>query len=200
MELAPASAACGRLDKFPGKMRSIHSSSSTKSSGKILRAHMPRWILKAGICTAIRFQKIADHSDFTELEVAGAALTLAQQAGQRAYADPRVAVRESHVGYYLIDKGAGLLHQRAHFRPPLGPRIQAQLRKHPDEFFLLGIQMMSVGIMAAMVLFLTDPGSSALVILFSMFILLLPSSHSAVQLMNHLVTSILPPKFCQNSI
>jgi cyclic beta-1,2-glucan synthetase len=139
-----------------------------------------------------RIANIAQYSDFAELDVAKKIVALAEEATHRAYADPRWARRESHVGYYLMDKGAALLHQRVRFRPPVFQRIQGLLRKHPDEFFLLGIQLLTLAIMSAAVVFLTESYFSLGLILFSMLILFLPSSQSAVQIMNYLVTSLLP--------
>src|SRR5882762_1016341 len=139
-----------------------------------------------------KVSNIADHSDFTEPEVAREALALAQEASRRTHTDPRTGLRESHVGYYLVDKGISLLHHKVGFRPPLGQKIQGLLRRHPDEFFLLGIEILTLAIMAVAVLFLTDSSSSPAFILFSMLILLLTSSQSAVQLTNYLVTSLLP--------
>lgn len=139
-----------------------------------------------------KVSNIADHSDFTEMEVATEALTQAQEARQRTYADPRTAQRESHVGYYLVDKGISLLHHKAGFRPPVGQKIQGWLRRHPDEFYLVGIEILTLAIVTAAVLFLTGSSSSPALIVFSMLILLLTSSQSAVQLMNYLVTALLP--------
>src|SRR5262249_26836758 len=51
---------------------------------------------------------IAEHSDCSEMEVANEALALAEQAHKRTYTDPRVGLRQSHVGYYLIDKGSSI--------------------------------------------------------------------------------------------
>jgi hypothetical protein len=51
--------------------------------------------------------KIAERSDSTEMEVASAALALADQSHQRSFDDPRQAARESHIGYYLIGEGHG---------------------------------------------------------------------------------------------
>ena len=138
-----------------------------------------------------KLSNIAEHSDFSELEVAQAALALADQARRRNYPDPRIGQRESHVGYYLVDKGVSLLHRKVGFRPPLGQRIQGLLRQHPDGFFLVGIEIVTLAIIAAAVLFLTNSSTSPLLILFSVLILLLTSSESAVQLMNYLVTSLL---------
>ena len=139
-----------------------------------------------------KVSNIAEHSDFAEVEVAKAVVALAEEATHRVYKEPRTALRESHVGYYLMDKGTPLLHQKVRFRPPFGQKIQGLMRKHPDECFLMGIQLLTVAIMSMAVVFLTDSYNSLALILFSMLILFLPSSESAVQLMNYLVTSLLP--------
>ena len=139
-----------------------------------------------------KLAKIAEHSDFTEMEVATEALALAQEAKRRAYGDPRVALRESHIGFYLLDDGATLLQERVGFKPSLVLRMQALLRKHPDEFFLPGIELLTFAVMSIAVLWLTDPYTSFVIILISMCVLLVPSSQSAIQVMNYLTTALLP--------
>ena len=141
-----------------------------------------------------RVSNIAEHSDFSELEVAKAVVALAKEAGGRSYQDPRTALRESHVGYYLVDKGKTLLHQKAHFHAPFSQKIQDLMRTHPDEFFLTSIHLLTLALMSAAVIFLTEANNSLALILVSMLFLFLPSSQSAVQLMNYLVTSLLPPE------
>ncbi len=141
-----------------------------------------------------RIANIAKHSDYSELETAKAAVALAEEASRGTYEEARVALRESHVGYYIVDKGTSLLHQKVRFRPPFGQKIQALVRKHPDEFFLTGIHLLALAIMSTAVVILTDPYNSPALILLSMLILFLPSSQSAVQLMNYLVSSLLPPE------
>jgi cyclic beta-1,2-glucan synthetase len=141
-----------------------------------------------------RIANIAEHSDCSELETAEAVVALAEQASHRSYDEPRVALRESHVGYYLVDKGRSLLWEKVRFHPPFGQKFQALVRKHPDEFFLIGIHLLALAIMSTAVIVLTDSHNSLALILFSMMILFLPSSQSAVQLMNYLVSSLLPPE------
>src|SRR5262249_16408881 len=136
----------------------------------------------------------AERSDSTEMEVATQALELARQAQLRAYEDPRVALRESHIGYYLIGAGATELRQRIGFRPSLVHKIRGLLRHHPDEFYLPGIEILTFGLMSAIVLVLTSTFTSPALILLSMLVLLLPCSQSAVQLMNYLTTTILRPE------
>ena len=140
----------------------------------------------------LKLARIAQRSDFTEMEVAGEALALAKEAQQRSYTDPRVALRESHIGFYLVDKGTTQLRERVGFKPNPVQRLQILLRKHPDEFFLPGIELLTFAVMSLTVLALTHPYSSFPLILMSLLMLLLPSSQSAVQLMNYLTTVILP--------
>ena len=66
------------------------------------------------------------------------------------------------------------------------------MRKHPDEVLLTGVHLLTLAIMSMAVIFLTDAYTSLGLIVFSMFLLILPSSQSAVQLINFLITSILP--------
>ena len=138
--------------------------------------------------------KIAENSDSTEMEVAQAALTLARSAQQQALGDTRELARQSHVGYYLIGPGQEQLCAKVRFHGPLGWRIRRFLRSHPDEFYLPGIEVLTFGIMSAIVLLLTSTFTSPGVILFSMLLLLLPSSQSAVQVMNYLTTALLRPE------
>jgi hypothetical protein len=137
---------------------------------------------------------IAQHSDFTEMEVAGEALALAREAEQRKHSDLRLALRLSHVGYYLVGDGAALLHERVSFRPPLHDRISSILRRYPDEFYLSAIPFVTLAMMSVVVLYLIDSHGSLGLILFSMLALFLPCSQAAVQLTNYLITSLLLPQ------
>ena len=141
-----------------------------------------------------KLSNIAEHSDFTELEVATATLELAQEAARRFGSCSREALRASHVGFYLVDEGVAILHARVGFRCPLTQRIQATLRKFPDEWFLLGIGILTCAITSAVMFAVLGAGASIGLLLFSLLALLLPVSQSAVQLMNHLTTSLLPPE------
>ena len=141
-----------------------------------------------------KLSNIAEHSDFGELEVANTALQLAREANQRLNTCAREGLRKSHIGYYLVDDGAGLLRARVGFRRPLKHTIHDKLRKFPNAWFLLGIGFLTAAIMSAVVLVVPGPGSSFGLVLLSLMALLLPVSQSAVQLMNHFTTALLPPQ------
>ncbi len=135
---------------------------------------------------------IAGHSDCTELEVARHVLALARHAPKQPIQDPRLALRRSHVGFYLLAEGTPLLEQKVGFHPSLIQRLRRFLRIHPDELYLTGIALLTFAIMSGAVLLLTGPHSSLSLILLSTLALLLPSSQSAVQMMNYLATVFLP--------
>src|SRR6202035_3272265 len=104
----------------------------------------------------------------------------------------RVILRRSHVGTYLIGEGSRQLAQRVDFHAPFAERMRAFLHGHPDEFYLPGIAVLTLTIVLGVVLLLTDPSTPLGLVLLSTLAVLLPSSQSAVQIVNYLVTLLLP--------
>jgi cyclic beta-1,2-glucan synthetase len=140
-----------------------------------------------------RVAQIARHSDQTEMEVAEAALTLAKEAQKRGASNPRIAQRESHIGYYLVGDGDDLLCQRVGYHRTFGEALRHWLRAHPDEFLLVGIAVLTFVIVSGVLWLLTTPETPLPTVLLSMLMLLMPSSQAAVQLMNYLTTNLLAP-------
>jgi cyclic beta-1,2-glucan synthetase len=134
---------------------------------------------------------IANHSECSELEVARQALQLAQGAASQNFSDPRVRLRQMHIGYYLLDRGVEALHKRVGFKAPVRQKIQQWLHRNGVEAFLIGIEVLTFIIVLAVT---TSLRMSFGWLLLAMLIVLLPSSQSAVQLINFFVTSILPPR------
>ena len=139
-----------------------------------------------------RVAKIAQRSDLNEIEVAEEALALARQAHGKRYNDPRIQLRESHIGYYLVGEGATVLGQRVGSHPKFGERFPTFLRQHPAEFLLLGIAVLTFVITTAAVWLLTAASTPLLLVLLSMLFLFLPGTQAAVQVMNYLTTNLLP--------
>ena len=140
-----------------------------------------------------RVAQIASRSDQTEMEVARQALGLARQAQKREYTDPRIAQRESHIGYYLVGEGQRLLGQRVAYHPSFAESVRMLLRSHPDEFLVVGIALLTLVVVTGVLWLLTPSDTPLEIVLLSMLILLLPSSQAAVQLMNYLTTNLLTP-------
>ncbi len=137
---------------------------------------------------------LAEHSDFTEMEVAAAALAMARAEQQQIYADRRVGTRRSHIGYYLIAEGTHSLRQKIGYRPPFARRVRLFLRRHPDEFYLPCIELLTLIIISGILLPLIGPSTSLGRMLLSVFVLLLPCSQAAVQIVNYVVTALLRPQ------
>ena len=111
----------------------------------------------------------------------------------RTYRDPRSKLRQSHIGYYLVGEGRALLCQKVGFKPDFVQSLRAQLRRHPDEFFLTGIAILTFAIITGILLLLTSPSSPpGIAAAVHVLILLVPCSQSAVQLMHYLVAALLP--------
>jgi len=136
--------------------------------------------------------QIAQRCDRTELEVAAEALALARQAHQKPSAGETIELRESHIGYYLVGDGAQALREKVGYHPSVRERILGWLRRNPDEFFLLGIAVLTLAITAGAVFLLTSATTPLTPVALSMLVLLLPGSQAAVQLMNYLTTSFMP--------
>jgi cyclic beta-1,2-glucan synthetase len=139
-----------------------------------------------------KLSKIAGRSDLAEMDVAREALLLAQQALARTYLDPRSRLRQSHIGYYLVGEGRALLCQKVGFNPDFIQSLRAQLRRHPDEFFLLGIAILTLSIITGILLLLTPREGPLGLLLLAMLVLLVPCSQAAVQLMHYIVAALLP--------
>ncbi len=132
----------------------------------------------------------AEHSDCTELEIAQLAIDLARDARNHPCGDPRLAWRKSHVGYYLIGEGAEELRRRAGVRLPFGERVQAFLRRHPDEFYLGGIELLTLLIVIAIMTPVFNAFNTFYGRILAIVVLLLPCSQSAVEVMNYLTTAL----------
>ncbi|MGH9529162.1 MAG: glucoamylase family protein, partial [Terriglobales bacterium] len=134
---------------------------------------------------------IAERCDFTEMAVAQEAIAMAREAQRKQPQGSRATLRQSHVGYYLVAAGRDLLCEKVQFRPSIWQRVQLFLRRHPDEFYIPSIAILCCLIMSAIVLLMTDPYSSPELIFLALIALFLPSSQSAVELVNYLTTSLL---------
>lgn len=132
---------------------------------------------------------LAKHSLLTELDVAKAAVRLAREALPTT-GGSRAALRRSHVGYYLLDKGLQQLRSRIKFRIPLRDRVKEIALSHPTAVYLIGIELLTFCTVA----FLLSWVGALTPLLFGLLLLLLPATQTAVDFMNHLVTFLVPPR------
>jgi cyclic beta-1,2-glucan synthetase len=135
-------------------------------------------------------EEIARNGSRSELEVARIALRLSQEAAARISNGSASEQREAHVGFYLVGRGRTRLESEAGYRAPWIIQLRRLLLKGPTEFYLISIELLTFLIVISML-----SGVDSLTPIFAgLVLLLLPASQAAVDFVNNLVTSILPPR------
>ncbi|HVN92138.1 MAG TPA: glucoamylase family protein [Terracidiphilus sp.] len=141
-----------------------------------------------------RIALVARRSDCSESQVAQIALELAREGNEAYFANPRMHLRHSHVGYYLIGDGFSQLASRVGFHPNLAWRARAFVCANGEDFFLTGVQLATLLFIAA-ALFPALPAVSGLLGLAAIIVfLLLPASQDAIDLVNSAITAFFDPE------
>lgn len=134
--------------------------------------------------------ELAAHSEAAEIEAASLAVELAREAVAVPGEPARILERRRHAGYYLVAEGRALLEARIQYRAPFHERIDRALRRWPEFFYIIGIEVVTVGI----IVFLLSGLNVALWPLAAVLLLLLPATESAVRIVNQAVTFALKPE------
>jgi cyclic beta-1,2-glucan synthetase len=138
----------------------------------------------------LRIAELARHSDTTEVETAQIAVNLAQEASHTLDPDPRRASRMMHVGYYLFAEGFPLLSQRIRYHAPQTERLRSLIRRWNEDFYILGIFILSLLLIVAIVAPLV-PHYAFLPVMAALLLALLPATQGGVDLVNNTVTALL---------
>ena len=141
----------------------------------------------------IRVAALAKDADAGEVEVAQAALELARSAADRTNHDARYHRRVSHLGYYLFEEGFPELAHRIGYHPPPADRLRAFVFANNEGFYILGIFILSLLLIVALIAPLVPHHTFSLVI-FALFLALLPATQGAADLVNNIVSSGLAPR------
>lgn len=130
-------------------------------------------------------EDLAAGSSLDEAGVATHAIELAQSGGSR---------REGHVGYYLIDTGREALEARINFRPRLSQALVRIIQKNATAFYLGSIALLTFTLCLLIALYTSSAGGTLVHMLVAGVLSLLPVSSVAIDLMNGLVISLIPPR------
>ncbi len=141
-----------------------------------------------------RIAYVARHSDGTEGQVAQAALALARKGETRPDADPRLRVCQTHVGYYLTGKGFPQLAEEVGFHPPVAFRLRRFVRRHGEDFYITGIQLFTLILVAAVLFPVLARVSGFLELVITVLLLVAPVMQDAVELVNTMVTTFFEPE------
>ena len=131
---------------------------------------------------------LAERSEATEQQVAEKIVELARPI--QASPDARVRLRQSHVGYYLIDDGRKQLEKAIEYRPTFTERMQRLVKRWPDFSYILGIEILTLAIMAAAVFGSRGKVNGWVIVL----LFLLPAAECAIALINQIATTLFPPQ------
>ncbi len=140
-----------------------------------------------------RVALIARRSDCTESQVAQTALDLAREGERQALSNPRMQRRLVHVGHYLIGKGFPQLAFRVGFHAPVSWRLRQFALDHAEDFYITGIQLFTVFLIAAALFPALPRISSFSSLTFALCVLLFPAMQVAVEMVNYIITSFLDP-------
>src|SRR5215471_7960676 len=123
----------------------------------------------------------------SEAEVARRAVKLARTSNGN---NTRANERRSHIGFYLIGEGRPLLEDALGIRHSMFTRIGRFLKRWPDGLYVVGIELLMIGLLSAVVM-----GAEVRVPTFLVVALfLLPAAESAVAIANQLAVMFVRPR------
>jgi cyclic beta-1,2-glucan synthetase len=137
-------------------------------------------------------ERVAKRTRRSEQDVASLVVALAAD-GRREWPDD---VARGHVGYYLLDAGLPALEAATGYRPTLAESVHRAILRHPNGVFIGGILLGTVAALAAAFglagvdLRTVGWGTAAAIALLA----LVPANELAVNMVNQLVTALLPPR------
>jgi hypothetical protein len=135
-------------------------------------------------------QELTRFSPMDEFAIAQLAVDFSRQALQQKHPNERARERRGHVGFYLLGRGRRLMKQQIHYRARGGKAFTETFREAPDVFYFLTLELL----LFVMMLFVVTGVSGAVPVIAAALLLILPASESAVEVVNQLVTFLVPAR------
>src|ERR1700730_8261895 len=135
-------------------------------------------------------QEFVRGSRADEFTIARLAVDLAGQARVQFRSIPVTRERRGHVGYYLVDRGRQALQKRIEYRARGFKQITEAFHDAPELLYFISLEVLIVAIMA----FVVSGISVGVPLVDATFLLLLPASDAALEIINQLVTFLIPPQ------
>jgi cyclic beta-1,2-glucan synthetase len=165
----------------------------TSQVEQILREDPSGFYPKMDFETRDRYRKevedLALHSGTNESKTAKAAVHLAGEAAMRGE-----GLRQTHLGYYLVDKGRHAIEEALDYRTPLAKRAGRWVLAHPALVYLGSTGIVSYGLVGLIVVAAFLFGGTKWQILAAALVSLIPAVSLAVDLMNVVITSTIKPR------
>ena len=135
-------------------------------------------------------QEFVRGSRADEFTIAALAVDLATQARAQFKSIPVTRERRGHVGYYLVDRGRQALQKRIEYRAKGFKQITEAFHDAPELLYFISLEVLIVAIMA----FVVSGIRVGVPLIAATLLLLLPASESALDIVNQLVTFLIPPQ------
>lgn len=150
--------------------------------------------LKMDFATRDRYrhviERISKETRASELEVADKAVSLAKRFAETA----KVKRAESHVGYYLIDKGLAKLESEFSYKPKTAEGIRRFLCLHGTGAYLGTLALLTLAIVTLLIVTMHARGAHLWVTVVGGILALIPASDLALTVLNWDVTHIFEPR------
>jgi cyclic beta-1,2-glucan synthetase len=135
-------------------------------------------------------EHLAKRAGHDETHVAAAALDLALRAQSRDHRE----WRETHIGYFLIDRGRVELERELGFQPRLKERIVRAVRRRPNLVYLGSIAAITALAVAALAGGVLSFGGARWIAAVLAALAVIPASELAVGIVNFLITITIRPQ------
>ncbi|MDI1240289.1 MAG: glucoamylase family protein [bacterium] len=135
-------------------------------------------------------ERIAKRTNTDELEVASKVIEFATAAQRDDAVDPR----QSHIGYYLIDKGVTEVEKEFAFHPHLSEKIVSLILKYPAAAYLGSAAFLTALTTSLLVLTAAYFGAGATFLVVFGLISLIPASELALSILNWDFALLVPPR------
>ncbi len=133
-------------------------------------------------------QEFVRGSKADEFTIARLAVDLAGQARVQFRSIPVTRERRGHVGYYLVDRGRQALQKRIEYRARGFKQITEAFHDAPELLYFISLEVLIVAIMA----FVVSGLRVGVPLVAATLLLLLPASEAALEIINQLVTFLIP--------
>jgi cyclic beta-1,2-glucan synthetase len=134
-------------------------------------------------------ERIAKRAHQDEVAVARMSVELARRGAAEPAAER--AARRGHVGYWLIAEGVVELERAAGYRATPAEILRRWMLRHPNVVYLGGITMVALLTLGTLLWLAGDEARAAWVAV--ILLALIPASDVAVNLVNQILTAVLPP-------
>ncbi|MBW6466612.1 MAG: hypothetical protein K0B06_08925 [Brevefilum sp.] len=134
-----------------------------------------------------KIEYFAEHSELDEKKIAQISIDLANRTGQ-------ASERTHHVGYYLLDDGEHELKEKIAFKDDPSGRLRQFFYQNNTAFYLGSIFLITVLVVLALMFIARSSVPDAWRWILIGILSIIPASSVAVNFLNSILTTTLPPK------